>query len=71
MYGEKNHLTVLEQLHMAALVTYTNSPLCEIDYEDENGRKTLFGSVMYFTNNTVCLKDGRTIKIKNIRKVTC
>ncbi len=69
MFGNTSYLTILEQLHLAALATYTNSPLCEIDYEDEQGQKRMFGSVLYFTNNTVCFKDGTTIKIKNIRKV--
>lgn len=69
MVAEREQLTVLEQLHLAALINNTSSPVCEIDYEDESGLKTIFGLIFYFTNTTVCFKDGRTLNIKNIRKV--
>lgn len=34
---EKDGFTVKEQLHMAALVTYTQNPVCVIDYEEAQG----------------------------------
>lgn len=72
MKRERDGLTIMEQLHMAALVTYTNNPLCVIDYVDaENGLQIIKGTVQYFTNTTVCLDEGRTITISSIRKITC
>lgn len=65
------HLTIIEQLHMAALATYGSNPVCIIEYMDTQGRKTVKGSVFYFTNSMVCLKDGSQIQIEQIRKVIC
>ncbi|CAN5237540.1 hypothetical protein BH09BAC1_BH09BAC1_17920 [soil metagenome] len=71
MRTEREGMTIMEQVHMAALLTDERNEACVIDYEDASGQQIIKGSVFYFTNSTVCLNDGRLISISDIRKITC
>ncbi len=63
--------TILEQLYLAAFITYDKRRVCVIDFEDDQGNQCVTGTVQYFTNNMVCMQSGQWINIKDIRRITC